>query len=115
MSSFESEIKEWVSIDNQIKLLNERVKQLREKRNLLEGNLTKYAEKNDLYRSTIKISDGTLKFSNTKVTEPLTFKYLEKALKEIIPNETQAATILEHVKQKRQTKTVPEIKRYSTN
>jgi DNA helicase IV len=113
--NFENEIKQWVQIDNQLKELNERTKVLREKRNILEKNITTYAASNNLSNSTIQISDGRLKFGNAKVPEPLTFKYLEKTLTEIIKNENQVKLIMEHIKQKRDIKIIPEIKRFSNN
>jgi len=113
--SFENEIKQWVQLDNQLKELNERTKVLREKRNTLEKNITSYAASNNLSNSLVQISDGRLKFTNTKVPEPLTFKYLEKTLAEIIKNENQVKLIMEHIKQKREIKIVPEIKRFSNN
>jgi dihydroorotase len=113
--SFESQIQQWVSLDNQLKQLNEKVKDLRDKRNNLEENITSYASENNLSNATVKINDGKLKFTNTKVQEPLTFKYLEKTLGEVIKNESQVKLIMEHLKQKRAVKIVPEIKRFSNN
>ena len=113
--SFENQIQQWVSFDNQIKLLNEKVKDLRDKRNSLEDNIIEYANSNNLSNSTIQISDGKLKFANTRTPEPLTFKYIEKTLGEVIKNESQIKLIMEHLKQKRNIKTVPEIKRFSNN
>ena len=113
--SFESQIQQWVSLDNQLKQLNEKVKDLRDKRNSLEENITSYASENNLSNATVKINDGRLKFTNTKVQEPLTFKYLEKTLGEVIKNESQVKLIMEHLKQKRAVKIVPEIKRFSNN
>ena len=113
--NFENKIQQWVQIDNQLKELNEQTKELREKRNTLEKNITTYAYLNNLFNSTVQIGDGKLKFSNTRTPEPLTFKYLEKTLGEIIKNESQVQTIMEHIKQKRSIKTVPEIKRFSNN
>jgi len=113
--SFESQIQQWVSLDNQIKQLYEKTKDLREKRNTLENNITTYASNNNLSNSTIQISDGKLKFVNTRVQEPLTFKYLEKTLGEVIKNENQVKLIMEHLKQKRAVKNIPEIKRFSYN
>jgi len=113
--SFEGQIQQWVSIDNQLKQLNEKTKDLREKRNVLEENITTYATNNNLSTSTVQISDGRLKFTNTKIPEPLTFKYLEKTLGEVIKNDSQVKLIMEHIKQKRNVKVVPEIKRFSNN
>ena len=113
--SFENQIQQWVQLDNQLKQINEKAKELREKRNTLEQNITNYASSNNLSNATVQISDGKLKFANTKVPEPLTFKYLEKTLREVIKNESQVNLIMEHIKQKRAVKIVPEIKRFSNN
>ena len=113
--SFEGQIQQWVQIDNQLKQLNDKAKELRDKRNLLEQNITTHAFSNNLSDSTVKISDGRLKFVNTKVQEPLTFRYLEKTLSGVIKNESQINLIMEHIKQKRSFKIVPEIKRFSNN
>jgi hypothetical protein len=113
--SFEGQIQQWVQIDNQLKQLNDKAKELRDKRNLLEQNITTHAFSNNLSDSTVKISDGRLKFVNTKVQEPLTFRYLEKTLSEIIKNESQVKLMMEHIRQKRAVKIVPEIKRFSNN
>jgi HD superfamily phosphohydrolase len=113
--SFDSQIQQWVQMDNQLKQLNEKTKELREKRNSLEQNIVDYVSSNDLSNATVQISDGKLKFVNTRVTEPLTFKYLEKTLGEVIKNESQVKLIMEHLKQKRSIKVIPEIKRFSNN
>jgi len=113
--SFEKLIQQWVLIDNQLKQLNEKIKELREERNALEENINSHVTNNNLSNATVKISDGKLKFINTRVPEPLTFKYLEKTLSEVIKSETQVKLIIEHIKQKRTIKTVPEIKRFSNN
>ena len=113
--SFENQIQQWVQLDNQVKQLNEKTKELRDKRNFLENDITKYALSNNLNNCSVKISDGKLKFVNTKIPEPLTFKYLEKTLSEVIKNESQVNQIIEHLKNKRAIKFVPEIKRLSNN
>jgi hypothetical protein len=113
--SFEQQIQQWVSIDNKIRLLNDQIKELREKKLKLSDNLNDYAKENNLSNATIQISDGKLKFASTKVQSPLTFKYLEKSLSEIIKNENQVKQIVEYIKNKREVKVVPEIKRFSNN
>lgn len=111
--SFENQIQKWVSLDNQLKAANEKSKELREQRASLSDSITKYASANNLSNATVKISDGRLKFITTKVAEPLTFRYLEKSLGEIIKSEAQVKLIMEHIKQHRTVKNVQEIKRFS--
>jgi hypothetical protein len=113
--TFEKQIQQWVAIDNQLKALNEKARELREKKQDLCETIMEHVQKNNLSNATVQISDGRLKFSNTRVPTPLTFKYLEKSLKEVIKNEEQAVKLIEYVKTKREFKVVPEIKRFSTN
>ena len=113
--NFENQIQQWVLVDNELKQINEKAKELRDKRNYLEQNITTYVSNNNLSTATVQIKDEKLKFTNTKVPEPLTFKYLEKTLGEVIKNESQVKLIMEHIKQKRNIKIVPEIKRFSNN
>jgi hypothetical protein len=113
--NFESQIHQWVQIDNQLKSFNEKIKNLREQRNSLTENITKYAISNNLQNKNINISNERIQISNTKLAEPLTFKYLEKTLGEIIQNESQVKLIVEKLKQKRNIKIIPEIKRFSNN
>ena len=100
--TLETNINQWVQLDNQIKEINERAKQMREKRNTLETNITTYVASNNLSSSVMQISNGKLKFANTKVLEPITLKYLEKTLCEVIKNKNQVDLIMDHIKQKRE-------------
>lgn len=111
MSSFETNLQKWVLIDNQMKVMNDKMKQLREQKTEVYKNIEEHVSKNQLSNATVKITDGQLKFVNTKVTSPLTYKYLEKSLGEIIRNETQVNQIMNYLKEKREYKIVPEIKR----
>jgi hypothetical protein len=113
--SFEQQIQQWVTIDNQLKLLTDRMKELRDKKSTLSQNINEHIETNNLTNSGVKLSDGQLKFIKVKDTQPLTFKYLETCLHEIIKNETQVNTIVDYIKNKRDVKYVPEIKRLYNN
>jgi hypothetical protein len=113
--SFEQQLQQWVAIDNQMKTLNDRMKELRDKKNVLSQNINTHIETNNMLESSVKLSDGQLKFVKVKDTQQLTFKYLETCLSEIIKNEEQVTKIVEYVKNKREVKYVPEIKRLYTN
>jgi len=113
--SFNSQIQQWVAYYNQLKQLNDKVKELREKKKDLEENITTHVSNNNLTNSTVQIGNDKLKFTNIRVTEQLTFKYLEKCLGEVIKNESQVKLIMEHIKQKRSSKIIPEIKRFNNN
>ena len=113
--SFEQNIKQWVSIDNQMKQLTDELKHLRDQKNNLNDSIFSHVETSNLSNSSIQISDGKIKFIRTKETQQLTFKYLESCLHEIIKNEEQVNKIVEYIKNKREIKYVPEIKRLYNN
>jgi seryl-tRNA synthetase len=113
--NFEQQIQQWVHIDNQLKSINEKIKDLREKKNSISEQLNIHIEENNLSNASVKINDGQLKFVKVKETQPLTFKYLETCLSEIIKNEEQVKKIVEYIKNKREVKYIPEIKRFYNN
>ena len=113
--SFEQNIQQWVSIDNQLKIYNDKIRELREKRSNVTETIMEQATDKNLAKSVIQISDGKLKITESRVPEPLTYKYLEKCLSEIIKSEEQVTQIMDYVKKKREIKVVSEIKRFSNN
>ena len=54
MSRFEENIQKWVSIDNQIKLVNEKLKELRVKKNDLTHDIIEHAEENEMMNLNIQ-------------------------------------------------------------
>jgi len=111
--SFESNIQRWVAIDNQIKLHADKIKQLRDEKNTLSAELMGQADSNGHKNSVIKISDGRLRFIDTRITEPLTFRYIDNALNTLIPNTETREQIIMCLKTNRNTKVVSELKRYN--
>lgn len=108
---FQENIKEWVSKDNQIKTYTERIKILRESRSYLTEKIFDYAENNNLHHAVIQITDGKLKFNNSKISEPLTFKLIEKGLEKYFEND-QIKEVIKHIKSLRESTIKSEIKRY---
>ena len=115
MESFQENVKNWVQLDSQLKTLNEKTKELRNQRNDLSNGIFDFVDDNNLSSSTIKISDGRLKFAQNKQTAPLTLGFLETCLSDIINDEEKVTQIMEYIKQKRDVKYVPDIKRFYNN
>tara|TARA_B100000902_G_scaffold396823_1_gene458858 strand:+ start:151 stop:495 length:345 start_codon:yes stop_codon:yes gene_type:complete len=113
--SFEENIQKWVKLDNQIKIFNDKIKELRNEKNSASEIIMQHVETNSLSNATIKISDGKLKFGAIRQTNPLTFKFIEDCLNKCIGNETQVKQILNFIKESREIKYYPEIKRTYTN
>ena len=109
--SFEKQIQKWVSLDNQLKILNEKTRDLRGQKNDISENIFQYVETNQLSNATVKISDGKLRFGASKQTNPLTLKYVESCLNECISNKEQVEHVMRYIKDSRETKETPDIKR----
>ena len=110
-SVFQKNIQEWVTVDNQIKTLNQEIKELRGNRNSLTNNIFTYAESNNLENAIIQITDGKLKFQNLKQTAPISFKLVKEVLNECIDNEEHVEAIITAIKNKRESKYTYDIKR----
>jgi hypothetical protein len=113
--SFESNIQKWVAIDNQIKVHNDKIKQLRDEKNALGAAARQQAESNGYKDSVIQITDGRLRFVETRVTDPLSFRYIDEALANIIPNPESREKIIACLKENRGSKVVHELKRYNSS
>jgi hypothetical protein len=113
--SFENQINDWIELDNQLKLYNEKIKMIRDKKNIITQNILNYVDANQLTEKSVKIPDGSLKFVNLNTTQAITFKYLETCLSEIIKNDNQVKKILDYIKQRRVVKQQMEIKRFYLN
>lgn len=109
--SFEENIQQWVATDNLIKSHNKKLKELRELRNNLNANIITYVEQNNLGNAVIEITDGKLKFQNTKSSPPLTYKFVKTCLMEQLDNEETVNQLIDYMKEKREFKYSAEIKR----
>ena len=115
MENFQGDIKKWVSLDTQLKALNDKTKEIRSERNELADTILDFADDNNLSASTIKISDGKLKFAQTKQTTPISLGFLENCLTEIIGDEAKVDHIMNYIKEQREVKVITDIKRYYNN
>lgn len=113
--SFEQNIKSWVSLDNQIKQQNEKIQLLKEERSEIGNSINRFIEDKNLQNAVVQISDGKLRFTTTKIAQPLTFKYIEQCLGEIIKDVDQVDKIINYIKSKREIKLNSDIKRTYSN
>jgi hypothetical protein len=122
--SIQDNVKDWVTVDNRIKSLSEQLKDLRNTKKTYEDNMVTWANSNTaddgsgrpIQRPVIRISDGKLRFVETRQTAPLSLKYVEQRLKILLENSTpnaseMVALIMKDLKEHRETKVVQEVKR----
>jgi hypothetical protein len=110
--SFSDNIKKWVSIDDEIRSLSETLKQKRHKRNEILSSIIDYKSRNGLDGKTIKYNDETIRFSNTRQYQGITYNFIKTCLDELLEDKEQISLIIEYIKNKRQYKTIEDLKRY---
>ena len=111
MEPFNKNIQTWVILDNQIKQLNDKIRDLRKSRSSVCDEIINYVEQRDLNSSIVQISDGTLRFTERKQTPPLTFKYIESCLERCIKNSQDVKAIMKYIKESRNITNTLDIKR----
>jgi cell division protein FtsL len=104
-------IKKWVSFDNEIKLLNDKINSLREKKNELKNNILNYVEHNN-FNKVVSITGGKLSFIHSKHYKPLTLSYINECLSKSIYDKEQIERIMKIIKENRLINQYPDIKRY---
>ena len=110
--SFETQIKEWVNIDNQLKIENDKIKELRERKKILNEKIVGYSNENKLTKAVIEINDSKLKIITTKTINPLSLKYVEGCLKNFIKDEVNLKKMMDYIKENRESKDCVELKRF---
>jgi len=112
VSAFDKQIQKWIELDNKLKKINSEIKTTREMKNDLEASIMEVVNNKKLLNTSIATMDGRLRFIETKTSNPLSLTFIEQCLHEIIPNSSQVQHILKYIKDKREIKINPEIKRY---
>lgn len=108
---FVSKVKRWVILDTQLKMVQEKVKTMREERQHLSTEICDYLDKNNMAHKKIGIHDGDLRVYEKKEYSPLTFTFLETHLATLMTDPTQVDFVIDYLKDHREIKSVLDIKR----
>jgi len=108
---FIQSIKKWVALDNQLRVLNVRVKEIRENRSTLTQQIHQYVEDNNLDYPSIEINDGELILCEKREYSSLSFTYIEQCLSKLIKEPSHVERILSALRENRDCYLVPDIRR----
>ena len=109
-NQFTENVQKWVLIDNQLKIVNEKTKKMREMKNTLSEDICKYMNENNLVNKKIGITNGELRIVEKKDYSPLSYGYIEKKLEEIIPDKSHVEYIIQYLKDNREITVSQEIR-----
>ena len=112
---FSDMIRKWTVADTQIRSLNSQLRDLRSSRDALTTNVCDYMKSHGLNNRKIEISDSVLSYYEKTETSSLSYTYLEKKLVEIIPEKEQVEYIIKYLKDNRETKKIPDLRRVYRN
>jgi hypothetical protein len=108
---FIDNIKQWVNIDNQVKHINEKTKQMRERKHILNNDICTYMTTSSDTSNRVCISDGEIGVYDKKEYSSLTYDYIERKLSEIILDTNKVSYIINYLKDNREVITVKEVRR----
>ena len=95
---FESTIKKWVEIDNQIKKANEAIKILKDEQKQLGAVVITYIKKNNLENHDIGLgNEGKIKLALSNRTASITRKYIEERLTKYFNSASKAKEVTEFI------------------
>jgi len=103
-------IKEWIQIDNEIKMLQKEIKERRNRKKELSASLLDIMKDNEI--DCFDINDGKLLYNQTKVRSSLSKKHLVSCLLQYFDNDKeQAIELSQHILNSREVKVKETIKR----
>ena len=94
-------VKKWVLLDKQLKIVNEKTRKMREVKHSLSNEICNYMETKQNTNG-IMVSDGELKIIDKKDYTALSYGYVEKCLSDIIRDKTHIQYIMNYLKEKRE-------------
>jgi hypothetical protein len=104
-------IQKWVAVDNQLILLQEKTKKMREWKKKLTEKITGELQEKGWENKIFEIPDGELKLQEKNEYSTLSFGYIEECLHELIPEEEQVDFVMNYLREHREVKTIMDIRR----
>jgi hypothetical protein len=109
MEDFSKQVKSWVQLDNRAKELNVELKEIRDRKKDVQGDIINYVQTMERVPK-IEITDGFLSFVETKTYTTLTFGFLKTCLLKRF-SEEEAEELVEFIKSERKVTVEKEMRR----
>ena len=105
----------WITLENQLKLINEKTKKMREMRQSASERICDHISSNNNSKNKIRINIGEqnaeIRMYERKEYSPLTFTYIEECLQKIISDEEQVDYVIQFLKENREISTYSDIRK----
>lgn len=93
--TFKNNVLKWVEIDDMLRELKEKTKELTSEKKLYEGKIIEYLS--EVEEKSVIIKDGKLSRNVSKTKAPFKKETIQTALTEITKDANKAATMTEHI------------------
>jgi len=103
-------VQQYLQLDEELNEIHIQQKELREKRTQVQSKIIEYMKDNDLEHRTLKTGKTQLSIISRKQYSAISFSYLDKMLRNIIPDISQIHSILQYLRDNREVKIVSEIR-----
>ena len=100
-ADFKNKVLKWLSIDDEIREMRAKSKELTVKKKEHEEYILNFLEK--VGEKELAVSDGKLRRNVSKTKKPLSKEWIQKSLTELIKDKTKATTMTEHIINNRET------------
>lgn len=111
LDSLQKYIQKWVAVDNQLQLLQEKTKKMREWKKKLTEKISGDLHNKGWENKILEIPNGELKLQEKTEYSSLSFGYIESCLSELILDEEQVNFIMDYLREHREIKTIIDIRR----
>ena len=105
----------WITLENQLKLINEKTKKMREMRQSASERICDHISSNNQFKNKIRINIGEqnaeIRMYERKEYSPLTFTYIEECFKKIISDGEQVDYVIQFLKENREITTYYDIRK----
>jgi Family of unknown function (DUF5760) len=103
-SKLTDNIRRWIEVDNNIRSRRDNIKDLTERRNAIEREITDYVQQHNMQNLQVNVTDGMIKFANRNTYQSVSMKVLKELLTQYFeqnPRDTNVDNICKFVAKNR--------------
>jgi len=106
--SIQTYMEKWIAVENQLTVLQEKTKTMREWKKKLSDKIAEYMQENHI--SLKSTNQGEWKIQERTEYSTLSFAYVEDCLRELIPEEDQVDFVMDYLRDHREATKKIEVK-----
>ena len=106
---FKENVKEWLTLDDDIKTLNSHLRDRKKRKNELTPDILKFMQEYEI--QDMNTNSGLIKYNQTLVKKPMNKEFIRKKLSDFLKNSKTAEDATDYITQNRDTEIKIKLKR----